>query len=238
MKQFIITFTYKLFFFVALLFFVGILSSQTKAYAAGAVNVDWGVPDNSPVFNFTNMAPGQSISKAITVTNTTGSGVAVGIQGVLTNQTDNISDVIHITIVNGSTTLYGDNNAKTLTQFFTDSANGQFIPLTQLQNNGSTTYTVTATFDQTAGNQYQGANIVFSLAIGSDMTSVSLTPTGTITPTLTPTPTIAGPTPTHGPHPREPHRRPFTLQQILEAIFREQQALFRLIFTNSFPFRF
>jgi len=222
MKQFsnLTIFNFKLLLFLTLTLFVGLTFSQTKAYAAGSLDVNWGVPNNSPVFSLNNMAPGQSTNKTITVTNNTGSALTVGIQGILTNQTGNIADVIHLRVANGSTVLYGDKTSKTLTQFFADSSNGQFVPLTTLSNSESVTYTVTATFDESADNQYQGKNVTFSLAIGSDMASIS----PTITPTLTPTPTITPP----------PTRRPLTLQQLLTAIFKEQQNLFRLIFGNLF----
>lgn len=137
--------------------------------AVGDLVVDFGVPPGTPMFNFPNLSPGESKSKTITVTNNALANRPVGIKGINTAETGAISNVILIVISKNGTDLYGGASAtgpKTLSQFFTDSSGINGIPLTTLLPNQAAAYIITATFNQSAGDQFQSKSVVFDLKIG------------------------------------------------------------------------
>ena len=158
-----------------LLLIVAVLFSQTNvlqnimrppsAYAVGGLTVDWGsgITPGEPIFTISNMAPGDSTTKEITITNNDTSSRPVAIKGVKTSETHNLATALTITITDGSTTIYGP---KSLQAFITDSQDPEGIPLSTIHQGNSRTYTITVTFNEAAGNEFQNANIAFNIIVG------------------------------------------------------------------------
>lgn len=140
---------------------------NTNAYAIGDLTVNWGVAEGNPIFTINNFTPGQTSSKLVTVTNNATVSRSVGVRGVLTSETGNISQAVDFVISQGGIDLYGGTAGnKTLAQFFTDSTNPEGIFLSNLNPSNSTDYTFKATFLQNADNNFQGKSIIFDLKIG------------------------------------------------------------------------
>src|SRR6185312_2809907 len=87
----------------------GMQKNISPAFAATPLTVTFGGANNSPLFNLSNMKPGDSVSKTITVVNNDKSNKLIGIRGVVMDQTGNISDIMHIQISNGANILYAAN---------------------------------------------------------------------------------------------------------------------------------
>lgn len=147
---------------------LGFLGQKT-AFAVGDLTVDWFVPEGDPIFTVTNIAPGQTESRTVTVTNGSTTARPVGVRGVPTDDLDNMSSVMHIVISKSGTDLYGGTSSagpKTLGQFFTESAGPDGIPLFMQPPGNTSSYTFIVTFDSSAGNSFQNNNLVFDLKIG------------------------------------------------------------------------
>lgn len=135
--------------------------------AIGDLTVNFGVAPGTPLFNITNMKPGDVVSKTIIVTNDALSDRPVAIQGIKTNGLGNLEQVLDIVISKGGIDVYGGTTgAKTLSNFFADSAGPNGIPLSTLSPNQTADYVITVTFKQTAGNEFQSTNVVFDIKIG------------------------------------------------------------------------
>jgi Ca2+-binding RTX toxin-like protein len=135
------------------------------AYAVGDLNVDWGpgVMPGEPLFTISEMAPGDSTTKSVTIKNNAASARPIAIKGVSTRITNNLSDAMDITIKDGPTILYGP---KTMTQFFADSQNAGGIPLATINEGQTRTISITASFQQNAGNEFQNAEVAFNIIVG------------------------------------------------------------------------
>lgn len=166
----------KFFRVIALFLVVAILINQTgilenlfrpkTAYAVGDLDVIWGVPDGDPIFVVENMLPGDIETRTVTVENNGSSPRDINIKGVKTEEEKNFSEILDFVISEGGTDIYGGTSPtgpKTLADFFTDSGSGLF--LSSLPAGDSTQYTFKATFPTSAGNEYQGARVVFDLII-------------------------------------------------------------------------
>ncbi len=143
--------------------------TPTTVEAVGDLVIDFGVPPGAPMFNFPNMAPGESKFKNIIVTNKALSQRPVGIKGIQIAQTGTISSAISIVISKGAVDLYGGTSPtgpKNLSQFFADSNSINGIALTTVQPGQSATYKITATFNQAAGNEFQSKSVTFDVKIG------------------------------------------------------------------------
>ncbi|MDP3941879.1 MAG: calcium-binding protein [bacterium] len=167
--------SYKTLRLLSLTLIVAVLVSQTQlienllspkhAYAVGDLTVSWegaGTGDTGPMFTVSNMAPGQSEEKTITVTNNAASARPVAIKGVKTSGAPSFPTVLDVQIKDGATVLYND----TLAQFFTDSLDPEGIPLSTIGPGGSKAYDFIVTFQESAGNEFQNAEVVFNLTIG------------------------------------------------------------------------
>ena len=131
--------------------------------AAGDLTVNWGVSEGDPIFVINNMAPGQTETRHVGVTNSAPSPRSVGVRGLATDDLDSLSSQLDILITEGATTRYGP---QTLAQFFTDSGGPNGILLSSLNSGNSTTYTFSVTFKEDSGNSWQDKNVVFDLKIG------------------------------------------------------------------------
>lgn len=145
------------------------LFKPSSAYAVGDLTVNWGVPLGQPIFNINNIAPGDVETHVVNVSNGAPTGRPVAVRGILTNQTQNLGTVMDIVIQDGGTDVYGGTSGtglKTLAEFFSDSASMSGIPLSMINPGGNKNYSFIVTFQQSAGNEFQNANIVFDLHIG------------------------------------------------------------------------
>lgn len=142
--------------------------STVRAY--GDLSVDYHVATNAPIFTVTNMKPGDSQTRSIDVTNSGILARYVSIKGNKTGgtvSTPYLENVLDIVIKDGSTTLYGGSTgAKTVADFFNDSASKNGILLDVIASGAHTTYTITVTFPTAAGNEYQEKSVVFDIAFG------------------------------------------------------------------------
>lgn len=141
------------------------------AEAVGDLSVDWGtgLSEGDPIFVVTNMAPGDTESRTVTVNNASSATRPVGVRGMLTTESANLSGALSITISENSINLYGGNSPtgpKTLSEFFADSAGVNGIFLSDLAGGASTQYTFDVTFDPGSGNEFQAASVIFDLQIG------------------------------------------------------------------------
>ena len=167
----------RILFIIALSFLIGVLIvngndfnkmfNSPTAFAIGDLTVDWGVPEGNPIFIVNDIAPGQIESRTVQVSNGAISARPVGVRGIEATDSANLSDVMEITISQGSTDLYGGTTGiKTLTQFFTESSGINGIFLSNLGPLINTSYIFKVKFSEAAGNTYQGQSIVFDLKIG------------------------------------------------------------------------
>lgn len=139
-------------------------------YAVGAINVEWGVPDGDPIFVVSNMLPGDVEEREVEVINNDTVARNIIVKGVKTAETLNFSTILDFVILEGATPIYGTGSGtgpKTLAQFFTES-DPDGIELSQVAASGSNNYTFRATFPSSAGNEWQGASVVFDLIISMD----------------------------------------------------------------------
>lgn len=135
--------------------------------AVGDLFVDFGVPVGQPMFNISNMKPGDSISKTIIVTNDATSLRPVAIRGIKTNGLGLLENALEVAISKGGTDLYGGTTGiKTLAEFFANSAGPVGIPLTNLTPGQTADYQITVKFKQSAGNEYQQKKVIFTIQIG------------------------------------------------------------------------
>lgn len=133
------------------------------AFAIGDLTIDWGVPAGNPIFVINNLAPGQNETRNVQVTNNSPVIRPVGVRGIKSFETNNLSNVLTIEIKQGVTTLYGP---VSLNQFFLDSGGPEGIPLSNLNPTNSTIYTFKVTFNANSGNEFQGSEVIFDLKIG------------------------------------------------------------------------
>lgn len=139
-----------------------------KAYAFGDLNIIWdGVPDGDPIFVVSNMLPGDTESRDVTVINDGSSPRDVAVWGTQTSVPTIFPDIVELTIKENGTDVYGGSTGtKTLAQFFLDSNTPGGIPLSAIASGGSSVHTFFVYFPTTAGNEYQGLTIVFDLTFG------------------------------------------------------------------------
>lgn len=143
------------------------LGLNNTALAVGDLSVDWGVPSPNPIFVVNNMAPGDSQERDVVVTNTAPTNRPVGVRGIFTSETGNLSTVLEIVISQNGTDLYGGSaGTKTLSQFFTDSSGPDGIFLSNHNPSQTKTYKFKVIFNEDAGNQFQDKEVIFDLQIG------------------------------------------------------------------------
>lgn len=144
------------------------LFSPARAFAVGDLTIDWGVTAGQPIFTITDFAPGETETREVTIENTASVNRPVGIRGVATVP-GAISNVLDIVISVDGTPTYGGTSAtgaKTLTQFFTDSAGPAGLPLMTLSPGDTATITISVHFQETAGNAFQAQSVTFDITFG------------------------------------------------------------------------
>jgi len=142
---------------------------KSTVRALGDLTVNWNVPEGNPIFTVANFAPGQSESRSVVITNG-GSGIRpVGARSEIVNDADGLSQMIDFKISDGVTDVYGGTSAtgpKTLANFFTEGVPPNGIFMSNLSAGATKTYTFTAKFKESAGNDFQNKQVVFNIIIG------------------------------------------------------------------------
>ena len=144
-------------------------SLNNTAYAVGDLTIDWGVPSGDPIFVVGNMAPGDMETRSVFITNDAISIRPVGVRGVKTSETGDLSTVLDLIISESGTDIYGGTSTtgpKTLSEFFDDSALPDGIFLRNFNPSEAKTYTFKVTFDSAAGNSFQDKEVVFDIIFG------------------------------------------------------------------------
>lgn len=119
-----------------------------------------------PIFNLTNMKPGDSETKPIDVTNDGSVSRFISVRGARTGGVGldpKIETVLNVTIKDGSTALYGP---KSMTDFFADSLSPDGIPLNVIDSGGHKTYNFLVEFPTSANNLYQAKSVVADISFG------------------------------------------------------------------------
>lgn len=114
--------------------------------------------EQTPLFNEVSVMPGNTATRFIKVTNTSGETKNVVIEAINKNDPDLFSEKLSFEIKRGSDVVFDG----TLKQFFTA---GEMV-LSSIDNNTTAQYDVTFLFDKDAGNSYQNATVGFDLLVG------------------------------------------------------------------------
>lgn len=177
MKKRILRLIIGLTIFVTLVNSSGILNRFTRAstaYAVGDLSVNWGVPEGDPIFVVTNMAPGESQSRTVSVTNDAATARMVAVRGIKTSETNALATALDFVISEGATDRYGGTSItgpKTLQDFFDETAGFDGVDLSSLAPSATTSYTFKATFKPGSGNEFQNSQVIFDLMIGISFTT-------------------------------------------------------------------
>jgi hypothetical protein len=149
-----------------------LFTEPSTVRAFGDLTVQFGVPPSTPLFNISNMAPGDVTTEDVVVTNSGLMPRMVAVKGVRTGVVGSepkLENVLDIIISDGVTPLYGTGSGtgpKTVKQFFIDSQSADGIQLNVVNNGSAKTYTITVTFPTSAGNEYQAKSVIFDLTFG------------------------------------------------------------------------
>lgn len=156
----------------------GDVLSTVRAF--GDLAVQFGIPAEEPLFSLDNMAPGDTVSKEIQVTNNGTTAHFVAVKGVRTGPPEEdsnpalqeplIETVLQLTISENASTLFQG----TLQEFFDMSQSENGVPLSVLGAAEDTTYTMFVEFPTTAGNEFQGKSVIFDLIFGTNTTELSM----------------------------------------------------------------
>lgn len=144
------------------------LLSTTRVFAADFM-VDFHVPAGTPIFDTSNLKPGDEITKTIDVKNTsalTRNAIVRGIRTDYDGEAPHIDEALMILIKEGETILYGPRSAS---QFFSDSVFPGFVPLSTLTSNQTKTYAMTVSLPESTGNEFQGKSVQFDLYIDTSV---------------------------------------------------------------------
>ena len=140
---------------------------NSTAQAVGDLSIDWGVPAGQPIFQVNNFLPGETAERTVSIFNGASSSKPVAVVGAKTDELKDLANVLEITISQNGTDLYGGNlGAKTLAQFFQESAIPNAIFLFNLNPGDSKQLKFKIKFQGGAGNYYQGARVVFDIILG------------------------------------------------------------------------
>lgn len=129
--------------------------------AAGDLRVDWRVPEGDPIFEVNNLLPGQEEIRNVFVYNDSGAMMPIAVKGVKVSETKNLAKGLDITILDDDDVLYGP---KTLEDFFKESGGIAGVPFEEIGPFDIVTFKVD--FKDSAGDEFQGAGVVFDLVIG------------------------------------------------------------------------
>lgn len=141
--------------------------TDSYAHSAGGLEIDWGVTSGDPIFVVEDFKPCDVEKRDVEIENKFDGPKQISVIGINTQETGDIADVIDFIISANGTDIYGGTaGAKTLRDFFADSASPGGITLATLNHDQSKIFTFTATFLCSAGNEYQQKKVIFDLKIG------------------------------------------------------------------------
>jgi len=133
--------------------------------SVGDLTTDWGgVQAPNAMFFVTNMLPGDSVTKTLTVTNT-GSGIKpLGIRAEKKSRSgeEDFPTKLLLQIYDNGTKIFDSS----LSGLFTQSLNNGYIDFADLAPGATGHYRFDVTFDPNAGNPYQQDSVVFDLILG------------------------------------------------------------------------
>jgi Ca2+-binding RTX toxin-like protein len=148
-------------------------TKNVKAY--GNLVVDYGqVVNEEPMFDFNDFKPGDCEERIITITNLSDSQSVVYTRSENEQINGNLTDALYFSIFDTSLNYYyGENNSKTLTDFFDDSL-FPGIPLFTLEGVEFVTITFKVCFEITAGNEYQETSTIFDIIFSEGGSPIDL----------------------------------------------------------------
>lgn len=114
--------------------------------------------ENTPLFSGANFLPGDGIERYIRVTNNTGESKSIAVEAINITDLEDFGDVLRMLIKEGSTTHFDD----TLSAFF----DAGEMSLSEVEPGDTTQYDFTVTFEEGAGDTYQGKTLGFDILIG------------------------------------------------------------------------
>lgn len=118
---------------------------------------------NTPLFTVSNMLPGDSITRSVTVKNISSNIQPLGIRAVPTRvNPDSFPSQMELKIMENGNTIRNYN----LDQFIIESRNQGFVKFINLNPGNSSTYSFIVTFNQNSPNTYQRAQVIFDLVLG------------------------------------------------------------------------
>lgn len=154
----------KLFFSFSIVFFLSFVISHQSKVSAQGLTVDWGDPNP---FNATNMLPGDSAEKDISITNNEDVPRIIAIKGELVEEEKDFAGILDIEITQGAAFIYGGpGDPKKLDDFLADSSAPNGIILFPLDPDETAAFNVKVHFPSSAGNEYQNAKVIFNLFLG------------------------------------------------------------------------
>lgn len=148
---------------------------QALAFEGLTVNYSAGYPN--PLFNETNLAPGDTITKSISITNNYTDTKQISFK-LTKKPIGELSDVILVTVKHEGVIV---SDQKSLLDIYTS---GNELPLTSIGSGQTEDYEFIVSFDINAGNEYQNKSEEFDLNFG--FTADDSSPTTTTTSTTSP----------------------------------------------------
>ena len=113
--------------------------------------------EQDPLFGEVNILPGDGVTKTVTVTNNSGNSQDIIVDTI--NEVDSgLGEALNLVIFEGGSELYNN----TLANFLTSGV----VSLSNLNNNNTTVYSFTVSFDSEADNSLQEGNLGFDLCVG------------------------------------------------------------------------
>jgi hypothetical protein len=122
-------------------------------------------PAATPLFNETGWIPGSTVTQRLTVTNSAAQSGFVGIQVQNYSELKNLGQVVSIQIHRGSpvgTVIY---TASSLHTFRDDG----YFTIDSITSGQTVDYYFVATMSPTAGNEFQGSQVIFDLTTGLEI---------------------------------------------------------------------
>lgn len=165
-----------------------IVKNQKIVKAFGPLKVTY---PSEPMFSDSNIYPGKTIIRSMTVENTDNITHDIGmmINNFINQNNLSLSDVIDVRITRDGLPIYGIDSPtgkKSLTNF----ASEELVRLNRLRASEKSVYDFTLQLDNTAGDDYQGKGITLDLATGIESTKFVVVPTILPMPTMRRIPTV------------------------------------------------
>lgn len=129
--------------------------APAAAFAAPAFDVEF---ERTPLFQSRNLAPGDSVTGWVKVTNGTGSDLTAGTDAQNATGANELGAGMRLTVLDGET--------KVLDMGLADFLEGGEFPLSTVSANSTKTYDFVVTFESSSGDSYQGKSTGFDLCVG------------------------------------------------------------------------